>query len=414
MDGSFACPECGTDVEVQGLSPGRQVRCGFCHRLLEVPYLPRAGGLPWKRRRFARPKWVPWAWVGLSLFLVIVLGAGAAQFLRRQYDSIQDRSISHLLDSSRRQEADGRLGEALVDLDAAFDLAEKAGAKWMKRLESERARRPDLALRDAGEVLDNLSRSRSSPFPLGVWLNLIARAARDHDLAPLSKKIDQQFQTSLGDQVSRYLASARLSFASGNVRNSMNDCDRIGALIGHLATKAQAAVRNDTEGLVTELTRTSGVTVVVPQGRFIYGSSSYVSALLPVLGEALEAKNYLPRRESSPWRELWRQSLYQVDLDVQEFQEGSYLSSQNRLTLIQVMLTITSRGNRIWQTTPRARSHVPVPGLPAHLASRVAMERSEEFERLLYKNARDQLDQKFSMALVNMPVCPSLAAPKKL
>ena len=58
MDGSFACPECGSDVEVRGLAPGRQVRCGFCHRLLEVPYLPRAAGPSWKRRRFARPKWV--------------------------------------------------------------------------------------------------------------------------------------------------------------------------------------------------------------------------------------------------------------------------------------------------------------------------------------------------------------------
>ena len=27
MDGSFACPECGSEVEVEGLAPGRQVRC---------------------------------------------------------------------------------------------------------------------------------------------------------------------------------------------------------------------------------------------------------------------------------------------------------------------------------------------------------------------------------------------------
>ena len=40
MDGSFACPECGSTVEVEGLTPGRQVRCEFCQRLLEVPYLP--------------------------------------------------------------------------------------------------------------------------------------------------------------------------------------------------------------------------------------------------------------------------------------------------------------------------------------------------------------------------------------
>ena len=157
MDGSFACPECGSEVEVRGLSPGRQVRCGFCHRLLEVPYLPRAAGAPGNGGGSQRPKWVAWAWVALSVLLVVVLAGGAVQFLRRQYDSIQDRSIKELLDSSRRHEADGRLGEALVDLDAGLDLAEKAGGQVDEAAESEQARRPDLARRDAEHVLDGLS-----------------------------------------------------------------------------------------------------------------------------------------------------------------------------------------------------------------------------------------------------------------
>ena len=67
MDGSFACPECGSSVEVTGLAPGRQVRCGFCNRLLEVPFLPRAADAPWKRRRFARPKWFIWACAALAV-----------------------------------------------------------------------------------------------------------------------------------------------------------------------------------------------------------------------------------------------------------------------------------------------------------------------------------------------------------
>src|SRR3954462_516084 len=62
MDEAFACPECGTNVQVQGIAPGRQVRCGFCHRLVEVPYLPRAVDPGWRRQRFGRPWWVPWAW----------------------------------------------------------------------------------------------------------------------------------------------------------------------------------------------------------------------------------------------------------------------------------------------------------------------------------------------------------------
>ena len=76
MDGSFACPECGSSVEVAGLAPGRQVRCGFCNRLLEVPYLPRAAESAWKRRRFARPRWFVWACVALGLVSVASLGTG--------------------------------------------------------------------------------------------------------------------------------------------------------------------------------------------------------------------------------------------------------------------------------------------------------------------------------------------------
>jgi hypothetical protein len=349
----------------------------------------------------------------LSALLVFILAGGAVGFLRRQYDSIQDRSIKELLDSSRRHEADGRLGEALVDLDAGLELADKAGEKWVKRLQSEQTRRPDLARRDAEQVLEGLVGSRSTPFRLGDWLNLIARAGRDRDLAPLAPKIDEQFQTALSIQVSRYLSSARGSFAAANVNAAMNDCDQIGALIAHLSIKGQPAARAETETLVTQLIKTSGITVVVKQGHFVYGSKNYASELLPMLDQALEAKKYLPLRGTSPWRDLWRHSCYQAELDVEEFQEGSYLSSQNRLALIQTVLTITSRGSQIWQTTPRARTDVPVPGLPAHLARSVAVERSDEFERVLYKNARDQIDQKFGAALGNMPACPALATSKK-
>ena len=106
MDGSFACPECGCDVEVRGLAPGRQVRCEFCGRLLEVPYLPRAAGASWKRRRYSRPKWVPWTWAGLSALLAVVLVAGTVKFLTRQLHSHQDRSINRLLESSRSLESE--------------------------------------------------------------------------------------------------------------------------------------------------------------------------------------------------------------------------------------------------------------------------------------------------------------------
>ncbi len=188
MDGSFACPECGSDVEVRGLAPGRQVRCAFCHRLLEVPYLPRAAGPSWKRRRFARPKWVTWAWAGLSVVVAALVTAGTVEFVRRRYNSMQDRTINQLLVTSQRHESEGRLGEALIDMDAALELAGKAGPAWDKRREEERGKRAELARRDAGSRLALLSRNESSTFRLGDWLNLIAWAGRDTDLASLAPR----------------------------------------------------------------------------------------------------------------------------------------------------------------------------------------------------------------------------------
>ena len=132
---------------------------------------------------------------------------------------------------------------------------------------------------------------------------------------------------------------------------------------------------------------------------------------MPVLKKALEAKGFLPYRESSFWRQEWDHALYHVSLDVIEQLEGDYLSSANRLTRIEARLTLASRGTAKWhwQTNPTARSAVPLPNLPAYLSSRMAMsgERSDEMERLLYDNARGQIHDKFAHALSNMPACPT-------
>jgi hypothetical protein len=347
------------------------------------------------------------------VLLVVILAAGAMKFLRRQSDTIQDRAINRLLESSRSHESEGRLGEALVDLDAALQLARKAGPAWMKRLEQEQTRRPDLARRDAQGVLAGLGRNQSTPFRIGDWLNLIARAKRDPDLSALEADIENRFQASITAQLTGELALAQQQRASGNLIVSMNACDRTGALLSHLAQDKQPGFRQEIEALVCDLLKSAGITLVVPPVRFVYGSNTYVSEMFPVLDHALEAKGYLPRREHSPWRDLWRHSLYQMNLAVQEIQEGRYPGSENRLTLIIAELTLTSGDKEISQMTARARSAVPLPNLPANLARQIAVsaERSDEFEQLLYKSARDQIVQKFRTALTDMPSCPDRAVP---
>jgi hypothetical protein len=411
MEGSFACPECGTQVEVRGLAPGRQVRCGFCNRLLEVPYLPRAADSPWRRRRLGRPKWLPWVWAALAVLFVAILAAAGARFLNREWHSSQERSINQLVESSRQHQANGVFGPALIDLDAAIEMACRAGPHFITQLDAWRKERTSLAQRDAQTVIDSLCGARSAEFPLGNWLNLIARAKRDPDLATLRSSIDHHFQTALDREVDDDLAAARQGAETGHVVSSFGFCERIAAVLDHLAPSRQSTVRTETRDIVVRLVSTRGVKFEPPRGDFAYGSQTYVAKMLPVLNKALEAKGFLPYREASRWRHEWNHALYQLSLDVSEQLEGSYLSSANRLTRIEARLTLTSLGTSEWhwQTNPTARSTVPLPRLPAYLSSRLAMsrERSDEMERLLYDNARGQIHDKFVHALNNMPFCPT-------
>lgn len=101
------------------------------------------------------------------------------------------------------------------------------------------------------------------------------------------------------------------------------------------------------------------------------------------------------------------QVLYQLRFSVTERLEGNYLSSDNRLARIEAKLALFSRNVLIWQTNPSARTAVPLPGLSAYLSGRLAAnrERSEEIERMFYKNALDHIEEKFLYALNNMPAC---------
>jgi hypothetical protein len=412
MDGSFACPECGGSVQIRGVAPGRQVRCGFCNRLLEVPYLPRATDAPWKRRRFKRPRWFTWAWATLAIASVAILAAGTVQFAKRQYQTSQERSINQLIESSRSHEAEGRLEEALIDLDAALDLAEKAGSSYSGKLTEWRESRKGLARRDAKTTLTRLRQAPPGSFPVGNWLNLISRAKRDPDLSPISASVKEQFQTALGREVGSDLAAARALLESGKVVASFSHCDAIADLITHMPHDKQQTIRSQTEEIVSRLVSTHGVTIEPPQGHFIFGTKPYLNNLTPVLVKAVQTRGYLPRPESSPWRDEWKHALYQLSLEVSEQFEGNYLSSANRLTRINATVRLLARGESIWHTTPTARSTVPLPKLPAYLSTRLAIsrERSEEFERLLYENARGQIQERLALNLSSMPEVRAAAA----
>jgi hypothetical protein len=409
MDGSFACPECGSEVQIEGLAPGRQVRCKFCHRLLEVPYLPRAPIASWKRRRFDRWQWVRRTWMGVAVVAALGLVWIGAQFVKRQYRSAQEGSIKQLVARSREHEAAGRLGEALVDLDTALELARAAGSAIPFPMEEERMHRADLARREVQGMIDRLSRDASNPFPMGDWLTLRARSSKDPDLTTLKAKVLEAFHRSLKRRCGADLETARRELNAGRVLESLHVCDRIAKFLPYLPTDAEAAVRRDAEALVVRLVEAHGVTIeTAKRGDFVFGSfENYLARLLPMLLKSLENKGYLPYRDTSPWKSAWQKAPDHLRLEVSERQMGNYLSSENRLSRIEAHLILTSPQRILWETRPAAQTRVPLPGLKAYESSRIAVNsaRIEEFERRLYEDARGQIDEKFGQALGFMPSC---------
>jgi hypothetical protein len=408
MDGFFACPECGSAIKVAGLAPGRQVRCGFCHRLLEVPYLPRVPMGRRTTRRFWQGKWVRWAWTAVAVVAIFATLVSAIRFLGRQYRSFQDDAIGQLLEKSRSLEADGQLGQALVERDAAIDLIRQAGASTHYTIEPEQQHRAELARREAQATLDRLAQEHRQAYPLGDWLNLLARSKKDPDVSGLQSRIEDTFRISVQHQGARELDAARQAFEAGRVVASLRTCDRIAAFFPYLTTDSRAELRAATEELVNRLVATRGVALETSMGTSVMGSyESYRARLLPVLVQALEAKGFLPYSDTSPWKAAWQHALYRLRLEVSERREGNYLSSENRLTRIESRLTLTTGDRLVWETMPTARTTVPLPGLPAYQTVRAELkrDRSAELERLLYENARGQIEGKFSQSLGHMPAC---------
>jgi hypothetical protein len=344
------------------------------------------------------------------MVVVVVVAAitGAIRLAGRQYRSVQEGSIKKMLASSQSHEAAGRLDLALVDLDAAIDLIRRSGASNRFPLNEQQEHRGDLARREAEAVLGLLVQDRRNPYPLGDWLTLIARTKKDSDLSSLGPRIVEEFRRSARQRTTIELDAARRDFGTGRVVASLQACDRIAKLLPHLTKDAEVQVRRDTLGLVERLVETHGVALETPKGDFVFGSEeSYRARLLPILLSALEAKSFLPYRDTSPWKSAWQKALYHLHLVISERRAGNYLSSENRVTWIEVHLILTSTERKVWETKPAALTKVPLPGLPAYLSSRVAASghRSDEIERLLYENARGQIVEKFSQGLTNMPGC---------
>ena len=245
MDGTFACPECGAKSRCRGWHRAGRSGAGSATGCWRFPICP-GRPMPPGSAGGSQAKWVRWAWIAIAVISVVVVATGAVGFLKRQYESIQDRSIGQLFDSSRRHEAEGQLGEALIDLDTASSWPESRGLASCAGCETEQERRPDLARRDA-EAVSGADSCDSEPctFRSGDWLNLIARTTRDPDLASLSPGSMSSFR--LGLERRRSTSNSTPPGPVVRVRKgleaSLTACDRIGRSARTSRRKLQARRR---------------------------------------------------------------------------------------------------------------------------------------------------------------------------
>ncbi len=196
MDGSFACPECGSSVEVLASRPAARSDAGSatgCSRSPIFPARPMLPGSAGGSHARSGSSGLGRRWRSCSS---AILAARAFRFVKRQYDSAQQRSINQLLESSRATR--GRW-PSRPGLDRSR-RGDRTGSKSRPGL-SRPARRvgeknaPTLPAAMPRTSSTGLRSSRPLSFPLGDWLNLIARADKDPDLAPLvATRSSKQFQ----------------------------------------------------------------------------------------------------------------------------------------------------------------------------------------------------------------------------
>lgn len=416
MDGSFACPECGCVIVLSGLAPGRQVRCDWCRSVVEVPYIPRADQIKQMRReRGRRRQYRPPAWAIplVALLLIAIAFAGAARVVRSRWKSAEANAIARLVRESEVAEKAGRIGDALVSAEGAITLATPLQPPPYD-LPALRERRDELSRQDVRTQLDTLDAASPTQDPglaVGTALTLEARARKDRALAGLTDRIG----TSL-DRVRLRWAEAdgravEVALGEGRIDAALDLAQRQYETAKHLPKGEGDRLQSQARAQASRIIGAFGTIIEPIEGQFTLGSPHlYETRFRPPLTDGLRRRGYLPRPSGALWDDLWNAlAPYRVALMVNERQDDPYLQSANRISQIEVRLSVLRKGAPLWGDVPRGRTQVPLPRTPAYQAGRLASSthRSPEFERLLYENALENLLERLQITIKNLPILES-------
>jgi hypothetical protein len=394
MTGTFACPECGSEVTLVGATPGREVRCAHCEAWVEVPYLPRHG--VWTRPRFrkARPSWViPLAWTGVAVLAVIVAAVSATRIVASRSRAARDASLEEILRAAETEERAGRTYRALSEVEAAITFLRPSEPAGSERLASLARRRDALSVIEAERRLA-AAETAAPDAAVGDLLSLQARARADRAIDALTPVIQRAIEAARRRQVAADLASARRARDEGRPLDALSLAVRALTITDKLESDRNSAHAAEAEAsaLLAPILEQIGVVVVQLPGQYTIGTpDSYESTLGARAVDALRKQGFAPRPPTGPARPLWDQhASYRLEFQLVETQPSLYLQSKSRVSEIKAVLCLRRHGQAIWTEQITGRTQVPLPDIAAFQASRLAVSdhRDPDTERRFYDNAR--------------------------
>ncbi len=408
MAGVFACPECGQELAVEGVSPGREVLCDACSTWVEVPYLPRLGDSRLSRRVPRRSPWDSPLLKGAIAFAVVALLAlAASRLIDGQVRSSQKRVLDVLLTSVDQAEADRRYDVALREIESALAQARSMGREGVDRLDQLTQRRDRIVVREVEFRLDQID-GLDPDQAIGEALTLAKKADENPTaLESLAGTIETKLAGLRLRRVEADRTAARQAFEAERDVEAFAAAERMHDHAAELTRPDASTLQAEARSILQATVARNGVALPPVVGRFVAGSAdNYTKVLDRSRSEILRIKGYLPEPRESAWSSLWSESApFRATIEVVETQEEFYLQSRNRTTQVDGTFEFLMGDRVIWKNRALARTRVPLPDLPALLGGHVATadKRNPETERTLHADAMKQFVEQASKIFKGIP-----------
>ena len=404
---AFACPECGEEVVLEGLAPGRQTLCSGCGILVEVPYLPRVGEGGTRRfrpqRRSRIGKRVIAAFV--AGLMVVVISMSAMNLLRSRLGSAARSRLNEVVATVDSAEKAGRLDRALAEIEAAIRLADDPAACDPQCRDALLERRNDLSKREASSRLEQLAQLEPSRA-VGEALILRRRVKTDRSLTGMASAVEQALEASRRRWFAIELRAARGAVDDGKLADALVIARRAWTTAADLK---ESMFQSQVELLVTEIASRSGVVIEPIRGNFFIGSQDlYEKSVIPSVVDALRLRQYLPPPPGADWAALWQtHAPNRVLISINETSEGLYLQSQNRSSRIEFRLRLARKNAPAWEQALNARTgQGPIlTNMRAYQAGHLGTSstRSADAERVLFDDAFQALIEQLGTRLRSLP-----------